>query len=190
MLIGNKSDDVQKRQVSYEEGQAFAQENGLEFLETSAKTADNVEEAFVGTASEIYRKIKDGVFDVSNEVIFFSPVPFAPTASTHFLKNSRLMVLRLVRKVVLLWEVAADLVDLRPLLKMREGAVKEIHCTVKRTSEISYKIFIYSFSIDELRRHGHKRVPRDDELQRRSNVYFSRQYLFNFIANCWNRLRQ
>ena len=84
MLIGNKSDDVQKRQVSYEEGQAFAQENGLEFLETSAKTADNVEEAFVGTASEIYRKIKDGVFDVSNEVIFFSPVPFAPTASTHF----------------------------------------------------------------------------------------------------------
>ena len=67
MLIGNKSDDHQKRQVSFEEGQAFAQENGLEFLETSAKTAENVQEAFVGTASEIYRKIEDGIFDVSNE---------------------------------------------------------------------------------------------------------------------------
>jgi len=67
MLIGNKSDDVQKRQVSFEEGQAFAQEHGLEFLETSAKTADNVQEAFVNTAGEIYRKIKEGIFDVSNE---------------------------------------------------------------------------------------------------------------------------
>ena len=68
MLIGNKSDLDQKRQVSYQEGEAFAKENGLVFLETSAKTAENVQEAFVGTASEIYRKIKDGVFDVSNEV--------------------------------------------------------------------------------------------------------------------------
>ena len=74
MLIGNKSDDVQKRQVSFEEGQAFAQENGLEFLETSAKTADNVQEAFVNTASEIYRKIKEGIFDVSNEVSSFQEV--------------------------------------------------------------------------------------------------------------------
>ena len=68
MLIGNKSDLDQKRQVSYSEGEAFAKENGLVFLETSAKTADNVQEAFVGTASEIYRKIKEGIFDVSNEV--------------------------------------------------------------------------------------------------------------------------
>ena len=68
MLIGNKSDLDQKRQVAYSEGEAFAKEHGLVFLETSAKTADNVQEAFVGTASEIYRKIKDGIFDVSNEV--------------------------------------------------------------------------------------------------------------------------
>mmetsp|Transcript_9847 Transcript_9847/g.16861 ORF Transcript_9847/g.16861 Transcript_9847/m.16861 type:complete len:109 (+) Transcript_9847:470-796(+) len=67
MLIGNKSDLDQKRQVAYSEGEAFAKEHGLVFLETSAKTADNVQEAFVGTASEIYRKIKDGIFDVSNE---------------------------------------------------------------------------------------------------------------------------
>ena len=67
MLIGNKSDLDQKRQVSFEEGQQFANEHNLVFLETSAKTAANVEEAFVGTAKEIYKKIQEGVFDVSNE---------------------------------------------------------------------------------------------------------------------------
>lgn len=37
-------------------------------METSAKTAANVEEAFIGTAKEIYQKIQDGVFDINNEV--------------------------------------------------------------------------------------------------------------------------
>ncbi len=40
------------------------------FLETSAKTAHNVEEAFINTARKIYEKIETGVFDVSNEVRF------------------------------------------------------------------------------------------------------------------------
>ena len=44
MLIGNKCDLENKRQVSTEEGAAFAKENNLLFLETSAKTAANVEQ--------------------------------------------------------------------------------------------------------------------------------------------------
>ena len=44
MLIGNKSDLEHRRAVSSEEGQQFAQEHGLVFLETSAKTAANVED--------------------------------------------------------------------------------------------------------------------------------------------------
>lgn len=44
MLIGNKCDLANRRAVSYEEGEQFAKENGLVFLETSAKTAFNVEE--------------------------------------------------------------------------------------------------------------------------------------------------
>lgn len=67
MLIGNKSDLEHRRQVSKEEGESFAQENGLVFLETSAKTAANVESAFVKTAEKIYENIQTGVYDVNNE---------------------------------------------------------------------------------------------------------------------------
>ena len=38
-------------------------------METSAKTAANVEEAFINTAREVYDKIQEGVFDINNEVV-------------------------------------------------------------------------------------------------------------------------
>ncbi len=67
MLIGNKC-DLEKREVSQEEGERFAREHGLIFLETSAKTARNVEEAFLRTARMIYDNILRGVYDLSNDV--------------------------------------------------------------------------------------------------------------------------
>lgn len=67
MLIGNKSDLAHRRAVSKEEGEQFAKENGLLFLEASARTAQNVEEAFIRTAAKILQNIQEGVFDVSNE---------------------------------------------------------------------------------------------------------------------------
>lgn len=57
-----------------EEGEAFAREHGLVFMETSARTAANVEEAFINTAKEIYEKIQEGVFDINNEVIIIFSV--------------------------------------------------------------------------------------------------------------------
>lgn len=62
------SDLESRREVKKEEGEAFAREHGLVFMETSAKTAANVEEAFINTAKEIYEKIQEGVFDINNEV--------------------------------------------------------------------------------------------------------------------------
>jgi hypothetical protein len=67
-LFYYSSDLEARREVKKEEGEAFARENGLVFMETSAKTAANVEEAFIDTAKEIYRKIQEGVFDINNEV--------------------------------------------------------------------------------------------------------------------------
>ena len=46
-----------RREVKREEGEAFAREHGLVFMETSAKTAAGVEEAFINTAKEIYEVI-------------------------------------------------------------------------------------------------------------------------------------
>jgi len=58
ILIGNKSDLDNQRQVSQEEAQAFAQKHGLVFLETSAKTAHNVDQAFINSAKTIYDKME------------------------------------------------------------------------------------------------------------------------------------
>mmetsp|Transcript_12541 Transcript_12541/g.27762 ORF Transcript_12541/g.27762 Transcript_12541/m.27762 type:complete len:212 (-) Transcript_12541:135-770(-) len=66
MLIGNKC-DLERREVSYEEGAQFALENGLIFRETSAKTAQNVEEAFIQTARKIHQNIQDNVYDLNSE---------------------------------------------------------------------------------------------------------------------------
>jgi GTPase KRas protein len=46
MLVGNKCDERYEREVSQEEGLALARLFGCEFMETSAKTAQNVERIF------------------------------------------------------------------------------------------------------------------------------------------------
>ena len=45
-VVGNKSDLFQQRQITAEEAKSYAEENGLLFFETSAKTAFNVTELF------------------------------------------------------------------------------------------------------------------------------------------------
>jgi Ras-related protein Rab-14 len=67
MLIGNKSDLDEQRDVPFEEASAFAEENGLIFLEASAKTGNNVEEAFLKTASLIFQSVQDGSVDLSSD---------------------------------------------------------------------------------------------------------------------------
>jgi Ras-related protein Rab-8A len=58
ILIGNKCDWEEKRQVSTEQGQQLANELGIPFLEVSAKNNINVEKAFYSLASDI-KKVMD-----------------------------------------------------------------------------------------------------------------------------------
>jgi Ras-related protein Rab-1A len=57
LLVGNKSDLDSKRQVDFDEAKAFADERGIPFLETSAKSATNVEKAFLTMAGEIKNRM-------------------------------------------------------------------------------------------------------------------------------------
>jgi Ras-related protein Rab-8A len=57
MVLGNKCDMNDRRQVSKDRGSALALENGMKFMETSAKASINVEEAFVTLARDIKAKM-------------------------------------------------------------------------------------------------------------------------------------
>ena len=77
MLIGNKvcgcwrvcsCDDKHaqvdledQRQVSKEEAQKFASDHDLAFFEVSAKTAYQIDAAFIDSANKIHAKVKEGL---------------------------------------------------------------------------------------------------------------------------------
>jgi len=68
ILVGNKVDLVEgegdtRRAVSEQEARDWAEQERLLFIEGSAKTGENIEEAFEQAVRDILKKIKDGVFD-------------------------------------------------------------------------------------------------------------------------------
>ena len=53
LLVGNKADLAGSKAVDYETAKQFAEQLNIPFLETSAKDATNVEEAFLTMAKQI-----------------------------------------------------------------------------------------------------------------------------------------
>lgn len=60
-----------RRQVSYEEGLALAQSKNILFIESSAKNAVNVDEAFQAAADIICDKVDCGKIDLDDDVSFW-----------------------------------------------------------------------------------------------------------------------
>ncbi|KAJ4041010.1 hypothetical protein NW761_010156 [Fusarium oxysporum] len=71
ILVGNKADLTQqednKREVTREEAEEWAKRNGvMEYVETSAKSGENVEKAFMRVAERIYNNIQAGKYDLND----------------------------------------------------------------------------------------------------------------------------
>ncbi|KAI1825113.1 P-loop containing nucleoside triphosphate hydrolase protein [Xylaria intraflava] len=81
ILVGNKLDCVQseltsgedasqnsdRREVTYAEAQDWARQNGvLQYVETSAKSGENVEAAFMRVAERIFENINAGKYDLND----------------------------------------------------------------------------------------------------------------------------
>lgn len=63
LLVGNKCDLEPKRQVSQQEGESLAKSYGCKYMETSAKTGKNIDEAF----TEIIREVRKRMGNDSND---------------------------------------------------------------------------------------------------------------------------
>jgi len=57
LLVGNKADLTAKKVVDYATAKEYADQLGVPFLETSAKNATNVEQAFMTMAAEIKNRM-------------------------------------------------------------------------------------------------------------------------------------
>jgi Ras-related protein Rab-1A len=58
LLIGNKTDQEHKRAISTQSGREFAESLGIDFIETSAKNTDNIDQAFYKLSSSIKSRMK------------------------------------------------------------------------------------------------------------------------------------
>ena len=67
VLVGNKLDLSDQRQVSVEEGQELADKLGIPFFESSAKTGKNVNQIFQNSAEEIAKKIEQNYYELDSE---------------------------------------------------------------------------------------------------------------------------
>ena len=81
ILVGNKCDMENERQVLYEEGKDFGEQYNMKFFETSAKNINSINNAFIHISKEVlkYNMKKP---DTSNQIPI--PVSYQKKKSTNF----------------------------------------------------------------------------------------------------------
>ena len=67
VLVGNKKDLTETREVSYDEGKAMADKNGMLFFETSAKTGEGIENIFLAITKQIIARNPNIVVSTSRQ---------------------------------------------------------------------------------------------------------------------------
>lgn len=68
-LVGNKSDLRDKIQVTTEEAEKFAQSHNMHYIETSAKTGDNITNLFVQSANQL---VASGI-NIKKDIVTVAP---------------------------------------------------------------------------------------------------------------------
>mmetsp|Transcript_24210 Transcript_24210/g.22013 ORF Transcript_24210/g.22013 Transcript_24210/m.22013 type:complete len:206 (+) Transcript_24210:8-625(+) len=69
IIVGNKCDNDIKREVSYEEGESFANQYNLKFYETSAKDNINIDQVFSFLINNEYNRLCDEEYNEVNEIL-------------------------------------------------------------------------------------------------------------------------
>ena len=68
VLVGNKFELVEKREVTCEEGKLLANKYGIQFYEISCQTDENINEIFLNSVNEIATKIENGIYDLNGKI--------------------------------------------------------------------------------------------------------------------------
>ena len=76
ILIGNKNDLVDERQVTQEEAELFSQTNNMMYFETSAKEGDNIDYVFNYTAEKLLEFYKGNKEELkrTNQIRLLEPI--------------------------------------------------------------------------------------------------------------------
>ena len=82
IIVGNKSDLNDLRKVSFEEGESFARNHGYNFYEVSAKSGENVKEAFYDIFDQLYNLLKEEILN-TKQIDDYSSLKIKPTKKKH-----------------------------------------------------------------------------------------------------------
>lgn len=80
LLVANKTDLKESQAVSSSDAEAYAERNGIGFIETSALNSTNITEAFVRLATKVHEKVKKGeiqspTLQIKSQFTLTSPPP-------------------------------------------------------------------------------------------------------------------